>query len=120
MQTARTLALQGGEHVRLMKLYDDGLFWHRVDANISAAPDYAKSREIALAAFQTDTNLDGLIYRSRPDNGELCFALFSRVAAADLSPGPPFLLSNKKHIRDSLMAKYGAVYDTSPPVPPAP
>jgi hypothetical protein len=104
----------------LMKLYGDGLFWHRVDANISAAPDYMRSRTIALAAFTADANLDGLVYRSRHDNGELCFALFSRVTVADLALGPKLSFRIQETFRDSLMAKYGAAYDTSPPVPTPP
>jgi hypothetical protein len=34
--------------LKLMKLYDDGLFWHGTDASISAMPSYATSRQIAL------------------------------------------------------------------------
>ncbi len=103
----------------LLKLYDDGLFWHRTDASISAIPEYTRSRQIALAAFRESPDLDGVVYRSRHDNGELCFALFSRVATTDLDPGHTRLFRAHPRIRDSLMAKYGAVYDTSLPIPPA-
>jgi hypothetical protein len=104
--------------LKLMKLYDEGLFWHGTDASISAMPSYAKSREIALAAFREGPDLDGITYRSRHDNGELCFALFDRVTSADFDPGRTRIFHEHPDIRDSLMAKYGAVYDTSPPVPP--
>jgi hypothetical protein len=103
----------------LLKLYDDGLFWHRTDASISAMPEYTRSRQIALAAFRETPDLDGVVYRSRHDNGELCFALFSRVATKDLDPGHTRFFREQPRIRDSLMAKYGAVYDTSLPIPPA-
>ncbi len=101
-----------------MKLYDEGLFWHGTDASISAMPSYAKSREVALAAFREGPDLDGIIYRSRHDNGEMCFALFDRVTSSDLDPGRTRFFYEQPHICDSLMVKYGAVYDTSPPVSP--
>jgi hypothetical protein len=104
--------------ITLMKLYDEGLFWHGTDASISAEPSYVRSRQIALAAFREGPGLDGIAYRSRHDNGELCFALFDRVTSADFDPGRTQLFEEQPHICDSLMARYGAVYDTSLPVPP--
>jgi hypothetical protein len=103
---------------KLMKLYDEGLFWHGTDAGISATPSYTRSRQIALAAFREDPDVDGIAYRSRHDNGELCFALFDRVTSADLDVGQTRLFQEEPRICDSLMARYGAVYDISPPVPP--
>jgi hypothetical protein len=103
----------------LMKLYDEGLFWHSTDAGISAIPNYVASRQIALAAFSEGRELDGITYRSRHDNGELCFALFDRVTRADLASGPTQMFHDQPHICDSLMARYGAVYEVSLPVPPA-
>jgi RES domain len=105
--------------VTLMKLYDDGLFWHRTDAWISASDDYSAPRKLALDAFRQCPALDGLTYRSRHNNGELCYALFDRVAKADLSEGPKHFLRDHRADVAGLMAKYGAVYDASPPVPPA-
>lgn len=106
--------------LKLMKLYDDGLFWHGTDAGISATPSYARSRQIALAAFHEGPELDGIVYRSRHDNGELCLALFDRIACADFGPGRTRLFCEQPGVCDSLMAKYGAVFDTSPAVPPPP
>jgi hypothetical protein len=99
----------------LMKLYDDGLFWLRTDARISAADDYRAPRKLAIDAYQECPALDGLTYRSRHNNGELCYALFGRVAKSDLSEGPIHLLRDHQAEIDVLMVKYGAVYDTSPP-----
>ena len=106
--------------LKLMKLYDNGLFWHGTDAGISAMPNYATSRQIALAAFREGPDLDGIVYRSRHDNGEVCIALFDRVASAEFDPGQTRMFREHSHVCDSLMAKYGAVYDTSPAVPPPP
>jgi hypothetical protein len=104
--------------LKFMKLYDDGLFWHGTDAGISALPSYTRSRQIALAVFREGPDLDGIAYRSRHDNGEICVALFDRVTSADFDPARTRLFHEQPHICDSLMAKYGAVYDTSLPVPP--
>jgi hypothetical protein len=103
---------------KLMKLYDEGLFWHGTDAGISAMPSYVASRRIALAAYHEGLDLHGIAYRSRHDNGELCFALFDRVTSTDFGPGRARMFQEHPHVCDSLMAKYGAVYDASPPVPP--
>jgi RES domain len=102
----------------LMKLYDEGLFWHRTDASVSAAHDYAEPRRIALAAFLECPTLDGLTYRSRHNNGELCYALFDRVQTDDLEPDPKQRFRDHPTELDALMGKYGAVFDTSPAVPP--
>jgi hypothetical protein len=106
--------------LKLMKLYDDGLFWHATDAGITALPNYTRSRQIGLAIFREGPDLDGIAYRSRHDNGEICVALFDRVTSAAFGPGRTRLFHEQPHICDSLMAKYGAVYDTSPPIPPRP
>jgi hypothetical protein len=106
--------------LKLMKLYDEGLFWHGTDASISAVPSYTRSRQIALASFRERSGLDGIAYRSRHDNGELCFVLFDRVTSADLDAGQTQSFHEQPHICDSLMVRYGAVYDNSLPVPPPP
>jgi len=100
----------------LMKLYDEGLFWHRTDARVSAADDYREPRRIALAAFKEMPDLDGVTYRSRHDNGELCHALFNRVRTTDLKPssGKPF--QDHPAELNAMMTKYGAVFDISSPV----
>jgi len=105
---------------KLLKLYDEGLFWHGTDASISAMPSYTRSRHVALTAFREGPDLDGIAYRARHDNGELCFALFDRVTSADLDAAQTQLFHEQPHVCDKLMAKYGAVYDTSPPFPPRP
>jgi hypothetical protein len=104
--------------LQLMKLYDEGLFWHRTDANVSAAHNYAEPRRIALAAFLECPTLDGVTYRSRHNNGELCYALFDRVQPDELEPGPKACFRDHPTELDAHMAKYGAVFDTSLAVPP--
>lgn len=94
------------------------LFWHGTDASVSAVDSYVEPRRIALAAFKEGTDLDGMVYRARHDNGELCFALFDRVQETDLAPSDRKLFSKHRVKLDGLMEKYGAVFDRSPPVPP--
>jgi hypothetical protein len=101
-----------------MKLFDDGLFWHRTDASVSAAHDYTEPRRIALAAYQESPGLDGLAYRARHDNGELCYALFDRVRFNDLDPASKRPFQDHEPERDALMAKYGAVFEVSAPILP--
>jgi hypothetical protein len=110
-------AIQTRRDLVLVKLYDEGLFWHGTDAGVSASNDYSEPRRLALALYRECMTADGLIYRSRHDNGELCYALFDRVDASDLEPGAKELFRNHSSEIDDLAAKYGAVFDTSPSVP---
>ncbi|NEJ20367.1 RES domain-containing protein [Rhizobium leguminosarum] len=100
----------------LAKLMDEGLLFHGVDASISAGADYAPSRALALALHQDYPDLDGLAYRSRHNNGEVCFALFDRVLASDLVPLPGQRFESDPTRTDQLMRLHGAVFDTSPPI----
>ena len=111
--------LKVGRDLRLAKLYDDGLLFHCTDAAISACDDYAEPRRVALALFtEAATPLDGIAYRSRHNNGELCFALFSRVDPSDLpEAGSPSRFDMNQAIVDQLALKYGMAFDTSKPVP---
>jgi hypothetical protein len=100
----------------LAKVLDEGLQFHRVDASVSASEDYAGSRALALALYTDFPNLDGLAYRSRFNNGEICFAIFDRVLPSDLTAmlGQPFDAHPRR--ADELMSLHGAIFDTSPVV----
>lgn len=104
--------------LRLAKLRDEGLHWHGTDAAVSASDNYATSRRLALALHATFPAIDGLAYRARHNNGEICYALFDRVSVADLVPGAPQRLSEHSGVVDQLMALHGALFDTDAPVPP--
>lgn len=97
----------------LAKIMDEGLLYHGVDASISATDDYGPSRALALALHEDYSGLDGLAYRSRHNNGEICFALFDRVLAADLAEMPGQLFESHPDRADQLMRLHGAVFDTS-------
>lgn len=100
--------------LRLAKLYDEGLHWHGLEAGDIAMDDYAPCRRLALDLVQDPSLLDGLAYRSRFNNGQICFALFDRVAPWDLRSRPPELFEEHAARIDQMMALYGAVFDTSP------
>jgi RES domain len=104
--------------LRLAKLRDEGLHWHGTDAAISASNDYTAPRRLALALYTVFPEVDGIAYRARHNNGEVCYALFDRVAAGDLVPGKPQHFAAHRDVVDQLMALHGALFDTDPPVPP--
>ena len=91
---------------------------HGTDAAISASDNYAAPRRLAFALYAAYPDIDGLAYRARHNNGEVCYALFDRVAAADLVPGASQRLAEHPEVVDQLMALHGALFDTDPPVPP--
>jgi hypothetical protein len=74
---------------------------------------------MALALYTAFPEADGIAYRARHNNGEICYALFDRVSAADLVPGPVQRLAEYPGVVDQLMALHGAWFDTDPSVPPA-
>ena len=100
----------------LAKVLDEGLQFHGVDGAISASDDYAASRALALALYRDFPRLDGLAYRSRFNNGEVCYAIFDRVAASDLVPLSGQRFADHPRRVDELMNLHGAVFDTSDPV----
>ena len=104
--------------LRLVKLRDEGLHWHGTDAAISALDDYGAPRRMARALYAAFPEADGIAYRARHNNGEVCYALFDRVSAADLVPAPPQRFAEYRAVVDRLMALHGALFDTDPPVPP--
>jgi hypothetical protein len=103
--------------LELAKLYDDGLLWHGTDAGIGSSNSYTGPRKMAAKLHRAFKMLDGIAWRARHDNGEMCYALFDRVRAADLQTTST--LSFKSHWTEveRLMSKYGAHFDSSPPIP---
>ena len=102
----------------LAKLFDEGLRWHGVDGSISAMDDYGPPRAVALALFSRFPGLDGIAYRSRHNNGLLCYAVFDRVAADDLVPGPTVALSSRMDMAERVVREHGGAFDRSAAVPP--
>ena len=106
--------------VRLAKVFDEGLQALGVDAGEIGAEDYALSRALALRIHTEPTVFDGLAYRSRYNNGELCYAIFDRVAAGDLMATRSDQFDAGGDTVSRLMSLYRASFDTSAPVPEIP
>lgn len=102
--------------VILAKIMDEGLLFHGVDASVSASDDYAPSRVLALDLYNDFPSIDGLAYRSRHNNGEICYALFDRVLSSDMVELPSHLFENNRTRVDELVRLHGAVLDTSAPI----
>jgi hypothetical protein len=100
----------------LAKIYDEGLQAHGIDGGLISTDNYAGSRSLALRVFNSSPPVDGLAYRSRYNNGEICYALFDRVNASDLVAVSTRCFGGKPDRVDELMKLYRAVFDTSAPV----
>jgi len=99
--------------VRLAALLDEGLFPHGVDAGELGAEDYAFCRALALRLYQTRPDLDGLAYRSRFNNGEVCYAVFDRVANGTLATLRTDAFEDHPERADALMRYYRARFHPS-------
>lgn len=99
--------------VTLAKVFDEGLQFHGVDASVSASDDYTEPRALALKLYINYPDLHGLAYRSRYNNGEICFAIFDRVPASELTVMSEYRFADYPNERDRLMALYGATFDVS-------
>jgi hypothetical protein len=100
----------------LAKIMDEGLLFHGVDASVSATDDYGPSRKLALDLYQDFSALDGLAYRSRHNNGEICYGLFDRVLRSDLAEMPGHRFEDNAARTDELVRLHGAILDTSAPI----
>ena len=97
--------------LRLAKLFDEGLQAFGVDAGEIGADAYALSRELALRIH--GSGVQGLAYRSRYNTGELCYAVFDRVAPADFAVIRSARFAAGDETVSRLMALYRASFDTS-------
>lgn len=101
--------------LKLAKLYDEGLQWHGVHAGTIGVDEYTPSRQLALDFYVEFPSLDGLAYRSRYNNGQICFALFDRVPINQVDVVQTTEFSADQITVDRLMEFYGAAFDTSSP-----
>lgn len=85
-------------------------------AIINTSDDYAPSRRLALDLYNDFPSLEGLAYRSRHNNGEVCYALFDRVLSSDLVELPSHLFEHNRARVDELVRLHGAILDSSAPI----
>jgi hypothetical protein len=104
----------------LAKLFDEGLIHHGVTADISTGDDYSASQRFAADLHAAFPNLDGIAYRARHNNGQICYALFDRVRPSEFMEVDKHLFKNEQATADQLMRLHGAVWDPGTPLPPPP
>lgn len=106
--------LQVRRTLTFAKVMDEGLQWHGIHAGEISIDDYGPSRQLALDFHSAFPTIDGLAYRSRYNNGQVCFALYDRVDPEDLVPTARLDFDKAPAVVDDLMRLYGAAFDTSP------
>jgi hypothetical protein len=74
----RVASFRLGEPLHLVKLHGEGLAWFGVTAAQIADGDYTVSQRLA-SRIEGAFPVDGIQYRSRFDNDQLCVALFDRA-----------------------------------------
>lgn len=103
--------------LNLALVRDNGLARIGVDASVTTTDDYAVSGRLARRLYQAYPLLDGLSYRSKHNNGEVCYAIFDRVSDADLDAGPASAFKDDPARVEAIMVQHGAVFDPTPLVP---
>lgn len=104
--------------VQVLQLHGPGLHWHGQTADISTGSNYARSQEFAARMYAEHPAIDGIAYRSRHDNEEICYALFDRVDPAHLEVADRHKFAAERAITDELMRRYNAAWDPMTPLPP--
>lgn len=102
--------------VRLVQLHGEGLIHHGVTADICAGDLYADAQALALQLYQK-YGIDGIAYRARHNNDEICYAICDRVNVADLAVVKTFNFADAPDVADELLWRHGAAWDTSGPPP---
>ncbi|PWE53726.1 RES domain-containing protein [Metarhizobium album] len=100
----------------LIKLFDEGLAYHGVTADICAGDDYANSQAFAGELHRRYPEVDGIAYRARHNNGQICYALYDRVLASQVQTVEERKFSDEHTVTDDLMRKHNASWDPMTPL----
>jgi RES domain len=106
--------------LKLAKLFDNGLIWHGVTADIGSGDDYRGSQAFSAGLHAAHGDCDGIAYRARHNNGEICYALFDRVDVAHLLVLDSRHFRNERSITEDLMRIHNASWDPMTPLTPSP
>jgi len=90
--------------LRLVELHGPGLVRLGATAAVSSGT-YEVSQPWSRAIHNHPSNVDGIVYRSNHDNGELCVALFERCRRR-LRPGSGMLLMEDRARLAVLLERY--------------
>jgi hypothetical protein len=104
--------------LRLAKVYDEGLIHHGVTADICAGDDYSTSQRFACDLHAAFKNVDGIAYRARHNNGQICYAVFDRVTPDEFDEVEHHAFKEERHKVEAIMKEHGAVWDPMTPLPP--
>jgi hypothetical protein len=103
----------------LAKVFDEGLVHHGVTADICAGDDYSASQRFAADVHATFDKVDGIAYRARHNNGQICYALLDRVGPSALAETESHEFKDERETVDEIMRRHGAVWDPETPLTPA-
>lgn len=92
--------------VTLVALHGPGLVRAGVTAAVATGDDYPRSRETALGIWARGDHPDGVVYRARPDDGEMSVALFDRASDAIEVVGSAALDDDPRWLA-SMASRYG-------------
>jgi hypothetical protein len=102
--------------ITLARLHGHGLLPHGVDSAIASDSVYAAAQDLALALFEAFSHLDGMAYRSRHNDDEICYAIYDRVSAADLIAAEAHRFEHNMEVASEIIRMHGAAWDTSGPI----
>jgi hypothetical protein len=102
----------------LAKIFDEGLILHGVTADICTGDDYSASQRFAADIHATFHKVDGIAYRARHNNGQICYALFDRVDPHSLEKIDSHDFKDEWEIVNEIMRSHGAVWDPETPLAP--
>jgi hypothetical protein len=104
--------------LKLLKLFDTGLVFHAVTGDICTGDNYGESQAFAAAVHAKYPDIDGIAYRARHNNGEICYALFDRVQPSQLPAVISRQFAHERSITDDLVRQHGASIDPMAPFLP--
>jgi hypothetical protein len=88
IQKKALVVLQSTRALRLVELHGPGLSVLGATAEVTASPPPYELPQAWSAALHNHPNMfDGIAYRARHDNGEICYALFDRSGTAITEAG---------------------------------
>ena len=92
--------------LRLVTLHGPGLA--RVGATSAVSSGSQADAQLwSIAIHDHHANVDGIVYRSRHDDDEICIALFDRARTSIAMAGEPRQLQAELHIVLNLCERYG-------------
>jgi hypothetical protein len=92
--------------LRLARLHSDGLVRLSLPASVPHGFPYGECQDLALAISEHSDEVDGIEYRSRWDDSQLCVALFDRARDGAGEPADPHPIHLAPEIRP-VLRKYG-------------